>query len=68
MVDVAKHYFAAAQQSSAISDQELKQAYCNSVQSLKDYIALSNLTSYDISGVQFSSDAAVILCCRLVSP
>ena len=35
---------------SAVSEQELKQAYCNSVQSLKDYVALSNLMSYDISG------------------
>eukprot|EP00195_Chlamydomonas_chlamydogama_P013583 CAMPEP_0202891622 /NCGR_PEP_ID=MMETSP1392-20130828/1634_1 /ASSEMBLY_ACC=CAM_ASM_000868 /TAXON_ID=225041 /ORGANISM="Chlamydomonas chlamydogama, Strain SAG 11-48b" /LENGTH=885 /DNA_ID=CAMNT_0049575427 /DNA_START=214 /DNA_END=2871 /DNA_ORIENTATION=+ len=33
-----------------ISEQELKQAYCNSVQSLKDYITGSNLLSYDITG------------------
>ncbi|GAX84580.1 hypothetical protein CEUSTIGMA_g12001.t1 [Chlamydomonas eustigma] len=35
---------------SPISDQELKQAYCNSVQSLKDYVSMSNLMSYDITG------------------
>ena len=33
-----------------ISEHDLKQAYCNSVQSLKDYIALSNLLTFDISG------------------
>jgi hypothetical protein len=35
---------------SAISDQELKQEYCNSVQQLKDYIAMSNLLSFDYTG------------------
>ena len=38
-----------------VSEQELKQAYVNSVQSLKDYMSLSNLMSYDIKG----------LCCGL---
>eukprot|EP00197_Chlamydomonas_leiostraca_P004150 CAMPEP_0202870920 /NCGR_PEP_ID=MMETSP1391-20130828/17196_1 /ASSEMBLY_ACC=CAM_ASM_000867 /TAXON_ID=1034604 /ORGANISM="Chlamydomonas leiostraca, Strain SAG 11-49" /LENGTH=628 /DNA_ID=CAMNT_0049551595 /DNA_START=52 /DNA_END=1935 /DNA_ORIENTATION=- len=32
------------------SEHELKQAYCNSVQALKDYITVSNLMSYDITG------------------
>eukprot|EP00198_Chlamydomonas_reinhardtii_P011264 XP_001700601.1 predicted protein [Chlamydomonas reinhardtii] len=33
-----------------ITEQELKQAYCSSVQSLKDYLVISNLHSYDITG------------------
>ncbi|GIM07602.1 hypothetical protein Vretimale_11674 [Volvox reticuliferus] len=35
---------------SVITEQELKQAYCSSVQALKDYLLISNLTSYDITG------------------
>ncbi|EFJ40496.1 hypothetical protein VOLCADRAFT_99696 [Volvox carteri f. nagariensis] len=35
---------------SVITEQELKQAYCSSVQALKDYLVISNLTSYDITG------------------
>lgn len=42
----------------AISEPELKQAYCHSVQSLKDYIAVSNLTSYDISGAETTTSCA----------
>ncbi len=34
----------------AFTDHELKQAYCNSVQALKDYITSSNLLSYNILG------------------
>ncbi|KXZ44481.1 hypothetical protein GPECTOR_67g321 [Gonium pectorale] len=33
-----------------ITEQELKQAYCSSVQALKDYLVQSNLASYDITG------------------
>lgn len=33
-----------------ITEQELKQAYCSSVQALKDYLLVSQLTSYDITG------------------
>ncbi|GLC36722.1 hypothetical protein PLESTB_000789800 [Pleodorina starrii] len=35
---------------SVITEQELKQAYCSSVQALKDYLVISNLTNYDITG------------------
>ncbi|GFR50111.1 hypothetical protein Agub_g12259, partial [Astrephomene gubernaculifera] len=35
---------------SVITEQELKQAYCSSVQALKDYLLMSNLTNYDITG------------------
>lgn len=40
-----------AGQPTTVSEQELKQAYCNSVQALKDYINASNLLSYDITGM-----------------
>ena len=33
-----------------ISESELKQAYCQSVQSLKDYMASSRLLTFDITG------------------
>ncbi len=39
-----------ASSSSLVSEQELKQAYCSSVQALKDFLVMSNLTSYDVTG------------------
>jgi hypothetical protein len=46
-----------------VTGAELKQAYCNSVQALKDYITVSNLLSYDISGAQ-AINSKVIECVR----
>lgn len=34
-----------------ITEQDLKTAYCSSVQALKDYLSISNLNRYDITGV-----------------
>lgn len=42
--------FADAPMQASVSEHELKQAYCNSVQALKDYITVSNLLSFDITG------------------
>lgn len=50
-----------------ITEQELKQAYCSSVQALKDYLLVSQLTSYDITGRSLRRSAACRAQCNMLA-